>query len=297
MARPVSPRLPGVPSRRWLSIALVGASVLTACGGRGGAADSQVAAKVNKGEISIHQIQTIVQRQPPQVADDRTEQAAARVLEVLIDQELAAQAARDQGLDREPRVVQSIEAARRELLAHAYQDRVAADTLVPSSDEIDRYYEAHPALFAQRRLYLLQETAVEATPEQLGKLQEIVGRIRSTDELLQILRDAKLRHQVRLFAQAAEDLPLTLLEPLSKLEVGQSWLYAQAGGGRIFTVVHAHPAPIDRRMASNAIGAYLVTERKRQRVAQAMKNLRDSAKIEYVGSFAQTRPPAAAASK
>jgi len=297
MARPVSPRLPRAQSRRWLALALAGASMLTACGGRGGAADSQLAAKVNKGEISIHQVQTIVQRQPPQVAADRTEQAAARVLEVLIDQELAAQGARDQGLDREPRVVQSIEAARRELLAHAYQDRIAADIINPSSDEIDRYYDANPALFAQRRLYLLQETAVEASPVQLAKLQEVVARTQSTDELLQILRDAKLRHQVRLFAQAAEDLPLTLLEPLSKLDVGQSWVYAQAAGGRIFTLLHAQAAPIERRMASNAIGAYLVTERKRQRVAQAMKGLRESAKVEYIGSFAQTRPPAAAASK
>jgi hypothetical protein len=114
---------------------------------------------------------------------------------------------------------------------------------------------------------------------------------------LQILRDAKLRHQVRMFAQAAEDLPLTLLEPLSKLDVGQSWLFAQGAGGRVFTLLHAHAAPIERRMAANAIGAYLVTERKRQRVAQAMKEMREKARIEYVGSFAQTRPPAAAASK
>ena len=296
MARPSSPRLSRTSPVRWLGLVLAGAALLTACGGHGGAGDSQVAAKVNKGEISIHQVQTIVQRQPPQVAADRTEKAAARVLEVLIDQELAAQAARDQGLERDPRVVQAIEAARRELLAHAYQDQVAAEIISPSSDEIDRYYEANPALFAQRRLYLLQEVTLEANPAQLTQLQEIVARSRGGDELVQVLREAKVKHYVRMFAHAAEDLPLALLEPLSKLEVGQSWLYTQGDGGRIFTLLNAQKAPIERRMANNAIGAYLVTERKRQRVAQAMKGLRESARIEYVGSFSQTRPPVPGAS-
>lgn len=293
MVRSISSLVPRTPLRRGAGSVLIAAALLSACGGRGSGGDTQVAAKVNKGEISIHQVQTIVQRQPPQVAADRTERAAARVLEVLIDQELAAQAARDQGLERDPRTVQAIEAARRELLAHAYQDQIAAEVISPSSDEIDRYYEANPALFAQRRLYMLQEISVEATSAQLAQLHEVVTRARSGDELLQIMREVKLRHNVRYLAQAAEDLPLTLLEPLSRLEPGQSWLYAQAQGGRIFTVLQAQKAPIERRMASNAIGAYLLTERKRQRVATAMKGLRDSAKIEYVGSFAQTKPSAA----
>lgn len=275
-------------------LVVAGSLLLAACGGGRSGNDAQVAVKVNKDEISVHQVQAVLQRQPRQVANDRSETAAARVLEVLIDQELAAQAAREQGLDNDPRVVQSTEAARRELLALAYQERLAEKATGPSSDEIDRYYDAQPALFAQRRLYLLQETTVDpaAAPE---RVRAVVERALSADELTNGLRDANIRHATRSLAQAAEDIPLSLLEPLAKLETGRSTLVDAPGAPRIYTVLHSHKAPIDRRSATNAIGTYLTNERRQQLIAQAMKQLRQDAKIEYRGNFAKGQASAAAA--
>jgi EpsD family peptidyl-prolyl cis-trans isomerase len=293
MSRPSPERLSRIV--RWLPCLLAGSALLSACGGRNASVESQIAAKVNKGEISVHQVQAIIQRQPAQIAGDQTERAAARVLDVLIDQEVAAQAARELGLERDPRMVQSVEAARRELLAHAYQEQIAAKIVSPSSDEVDRYYDDNPALFAQRRLYVLQEATVEATAGQVGKLQELMARTRSVDDVGQILGAAGLRYNARLLANAAEDLPLTLLAAVSKLEIGQSWVRPEGEGARIYTVVYAQAAPMPRRAAANAIGNYLLTDRKRQAVAQAMKGLRDAAKVEYLGNFARLQGAAASA--
>ena len=105
--------------RAALSSLAISAVLLAACGGGERKSDTQIAATVNKGEISVHQVQTVLQRQPRLVAADAGGTASARVLEGLIDQELAAQAAHDASLEKDPRVVQSIEAARRELLALA----------------------------------------------------------------------------------------------------------------------------------------------------------------------------------
>lgn len=277
-------------------LVVASAGLLAACGPGSSGGDVQIAVKVNKGEISVHQVQAILQRQPRQIAGDRTETASARVLEVLIDQELAAQAARAEGLDNDPRVVQAIEAARRELLAHAYQERTSERATGPSSDEIDRYYSEHPALFSQRRMYMLQETSVDPAAN-TARVQSVVDRAQSADELVTGLREVGARHSTRLLAQAAEDLPLTLLESLATLEAGRSVLVTPVGPTRIFTVLYAHKAPVDRRSATNAIGSYLTTERRSQLVVQAMKKLRDEAKIEYVGNFARPKPtiPAAAA--
>ena len=281
------------------SALLVCAAVLAACGAGTSGGDAQIAVKVNKGEISIHQVQSILQRQPRQIAGDRTETASARVLEVLIDQELAAQAARAERLDNDPRVVQAIEAARRELLAHAFQERIGEKAAGPSSDEIDRYYDSHPQLFAQRRMYMLQEAAVDPAAN-TARVQAVVERARSAEELVAGLREAGVRHSIRLLAQAAEDLPLTLLESLSAMDEGRSVLVTAGGVARIITVLYAHKAPIDRRSSNNAIGTYLMTERRSQLVAQTMKQLRGEAKIEYMGSFArpkQAEPAASAASR
>lgn len=284
------------PMPRALLIA-AGALLLAACGGGHSGGDAQVAVKVNKGEISVHQVQAVLQRQPRQVANDRSETASARVLEVLIDQELAAQAARDQGLDNDPRVVQSTEAARRELLALAYQERLAEKATGPSSDEIDRYYDAQPALFSQRKLYLLQETTVDPSAP-AERVRVVAERAQSADELTSGLRDANIRHATRSLAQAAEDIPLGLLEPLARLETGRSTLVGTPGAPRIYTVLHSFKAPVDRRTATNAIGTYLTNERRQQLIAQAMKQLRQDAKIEYRGNFAkgQASAPGAPAS-
>lgn len=285
-----------LPMRRAAFCSLAASAVLlAACGGGERKSDTQIAATVNKGEISVHQVQTVLQRQPRLAAADAGGTASARVLEGLIDQELAAQAARDAALEKDPRVVQSLEAARRELLALAWQETIAAKVSSPSSDEIDRYYEAHPELFAQRRLYILQETSLEGTPEQLGGLPAKVGQAQSADELATLLKQAGVRSSSRPIAMAAEDLPQKILENVSKLEPGRSGYFAQGSNVRVYTVLQAQRAPIERRLAINAISAYLAKDRKSEAVSQAMKELRGKAKIEYLGGFAKGGEAAASA--
>lgn len=275
------------PRRSVLCLLGAGVVLLAGCGGGERKSDTQIAATVNKGEISVHQVQTVLQRQPRLTAADAGGTATARVLEGLIDQELAAQAARNASLEKDPRVVQSLEAARRELLALAWQESIAAKASNPSSDEIDRYYEAHPELFAQRRLYILQETSLEGTPEQLGGLPAKVAQAQSADDVAALLQQAGVRSSARAIAMAAEDLPQKLLEPLSRLEPGRSGYFAQGSTVRIYTVLEAHKAPVERRLALNAIGAYLAKDRRNEAVSQAMKELRGKAKIEYLGGFAK----------
>ncbi len=274
--------------RLWLAVGLLGcATLLAACGkGEQQRDDTQIAVRVNKGEISVHQVQSVLQRQP-KLASDTSGTAPARVLEVLIDQELAAQAAREQGLEQDPSVVQAMEASRRETLARAFHDRVAEQTPTPSSDEIDRYYNDHPDLFAKRRLYILQEFAFEAAPKEMDALQALTARAHSVDEMAELLRTGGYRVRTRQFVQAAEDLPLALLEPMGKLPEGGSLLLPQQGGARVFTVVRAQLAPVERQMASPLIANFIRADNQRKGVGRAMTELRNNAKLQYMGSFAK----------
>lgn len=287
----VSPRRIGIGSLVALLLTLAG------CGSDAPVADSQVAVRVNKGEISVHQVQAVLQRQPRLLAD-QPETAAARVLDALIDQELAAQAAVEQGLEHDPNVVQAMQLARREVLARAFQDQLGAKATQPSSDEVDRYYDSRPAVFSQRRLYTVQEFVIEASAQQAASLPEIARRAKSAEEVDTLVRAAGMRNHSRRFVQAAEDVPAGVLDTLAKLERGQSMVVPQGANPRIFTVLEAQPAPVERRVATPAISAYLVSERKRQLVAPVMKALKESAQISYQGAFAKpaAAPPAAAAS-
>lgn len=281
-----------MPRSLWSAAALMTA-LLTGCGGSTTADESQVAAQVNDSEISVHQVQQVLQSQP-NLFVQRPEAAARRALDNLIEQELAAQAARKEGLDHDPAVVQAMLVAQREVLARAYQDRLAAKAVGPSSDEVDRFYASRPELFRDRKLYILQELAVLATAQEIEAIEALATKARSASEIAELLRASGKRVESRQFVQASEDLPLGLLEPLSRLTEGQSLVIRQADSARILTLLYARSAPVDRRTASEAITAYLTSERRRSQAAQGMKVLRDAARIQYVGRYADA--PAAAVS-
>jgi EpsD family peptidyl-prolyl cis-trans isomerase len=287
--------------RRHVALAAAALALLAGCGDAGkGAVATQVAARINKGEISVHQVEQALQRQP-RLMQEQPEAAARKVLDALVEQELAAQAARAERLDQDPAVVQALQLAQREVLARAYQDRLASKAVGPTSDEIDRFYESQPALFKQRRLYVLQETAVEAQGGLAEEVANLARKAASAGELAEQLRARSLRFESRQFVQAAEDVPFGMLGPLSQLSPGQSIAIVQPAAVRIFTVLQAQPAPVDRRRATEAITVYLNAERRRAAVAEGMRALRQTAQIEFQGSFAKpasgVAAPATAASR
>src|SRR5688572_2297225 len=254
--------------------------VLLACNSERPAA-SQVALKVNGDEISVHQVDLVVRARaalaaPNSAADTVTQWSVAG----LVDQELAAQAARQHGLDRDPQVIQRMEAAKRSVLAQAFQERVGAHASDPSSDEIDRYFDAHPELFAQRRLYQLQETTVGVAAERFDALKHALDGAAAPAQVQEILARERLKSSVRHLSVSAEDLPLGVLPQLAQLQEGGSVTLPRDGGARVLTLLGSQAAPIGRDGARRLIAQYLINERKRELVGQSIKALRDEAKVE-----------------
>src|SRR5439155_27355015 len=103
------------------------------------------------------------------------------IVDRLIDQQLAKQRAIQKKLDRSPDILQAIEAAKSEILARAYLQEVAAAQERPTPDEVKKYYAEHPELFAQRRLYVLEEIALAQTNSITPALRERVAKANSID--------------------------------------------------------------------------------------------------------------------
>ena len=240
--------------------------------------------QVNREEVSLRQVEYLLKRQPGLPAD----QAPRLVLASLVEQEIAAQAAREDGIDKDPEFVQGIEAARRELLAKLYQERIAAKAARASSDEVDRYYDEHPALFSARRLYTVQEVAVDAGPGTEDKLRALVAAAAAPAGLDEALDRAGWPHRGGLTVLAPERVPLALLQPLAALEEGHSMVAGGAPSLRVWTLLKTQAAPVAREAAKPAIESYLVGERRRQLVTQRMAELRQSAKVVVAEAFASS---------
>lgn len=271
-----------------MALGLTGVISLAGCTGKDKSASadaSQIVAKVNGNEISIHQVQSLLQSKPA-LAEQLGEAAPARVLDSLIEQELAAQAARQAGLDSSPRVLQSLELAKREVLARAYQDQLADKVVMPDTEALNRYFEAHPELFVQRRRYSLQETVVKATPEQARELKTKVESLPSVDAVNALVGASGLPHSSQNTVQWAEGLPMDILPSLAYLKNGQSLGVARPDGLVILTVLQVQDAPLTFSQASRAIQAALLATSRREAVQRGMDALRKNAKIQRMGPLA-----------
>lgn len=277
-----------------LAVVLACAVLLTACGGDKGDKASQTAAKVNKEEITVHQINFVLQRQQG-LKPEQMDAASRQVLERLIDQELAVQKAEENKLDRDPRVLQQIEAARREIIARAYADRVGESVAKPSSEEIAKYYADKPALFKDRRVYSLQEVNIEAKPEQFDAIRAKLSSSKSLAEFVEFLKANDYHFTGSQAVRAAEQLPMVSLDAISKMKDGDSAITRSPSGLTVVFLAGSRSQPIDEERARPYIEAFLLNQRKSEALQKDIKALRESSKIEYVGKFAEAASAPASA--
>lgn len=266
-------------SKGWLLLG-VGLALVGCNRGSGGAADSQIAAQVNQGDISVHQVQALLRAQPV-VAAQWGAQAAERALDVLIEQELAAQAAAKAGLDKQPHVIQAQALAQREVLARAYQDQLANQASQPDTAAINLYYDEHPELFVQRKIYQMEETVVRpGSQSEAEALLRQLPTLASLEALNLHLSAQGLRKSTQRSTVAAENVPMDLLPKLAQLPPGRSLATQRGGAIVVLTLIGSEESPMLLAQAKPAIQALLVKQARMQAVKDGMKKLRTEARIE-----------------
>ena len=276
-------------------VALAAAVVLLAgCGDKKEKGASQSAAKVNKAEVTVHQINFVLQQQRG-LKPEQTDAASKQILERLIEQELALQKADDLKVDRDPRVVQQLEAAKREIIARAYLEKVGEAAPKPTAEEIKKYYDEKPALFSERRIYSIQEISIEARPDQMAAMREKLSAAKNIAEFTDYLKASDFKFAANQAVRAAEQLPLQGLEAFSKMKDGQAVINQAPNGMQVVVLAGTRSQPVTEEQARPAIEQFLLNERKRKLVEADVKALRAAAKIEYVGKFAEGAPGSASA--
>ncbi len=250
--------------------------------------------QVNREAISLQQLQDAVERQPGLTAEQRSA-LAPQVLERLIDQELALQQAEAMKLERDPRIAAQLEAARRELLARAYAQTLAASASAPSAAEVEQHYASAPALYAQRMVFTVQELGVEGTSAQVQALQGQVPAGADVGRWMVQAQAAGLRVSLTPSVRPVEQWPSHLQGVLAALADGQSTTVARPGGLLVIQRVAAQAAPLTLAQARPLIEQQLLADRRQGLVQAGMRRLREQAQITYLGSVAAPLSAAASA--
>ena len=274
------------PSLIMLCVAL-GLSV-SACGKKDSKTQAtQVAATVGDEEISVHQVNQVLQQavlsnQSPEVLAQKRRE----IVDKLIDQELVVGQAKEAKLHRSPEVVQQLEAARREILARAYMQQVGRGVPKPSTQELKQYYADNPALFSRRRIYDVQEVAVPAGSNVDQQLRQFASGDQSIEQATAWLQAREVKFNSGGASRAAEQIPLDLLRVLDGLKDGQSTVVSNERGTTLLRLASSQLMPISEELALPRIEQYLVNKRTTETVNTQLKSLRAETPIEYLGEFA-----------
>ncbi len=292
------------------ALALLLGVVFCGCAPGGGSTATQVAARVNDSEITVHQIafqmsgaQSMglgLALTPPGPVPVREEE---RVLEQLIDQELLVQAALAQKLDRNPDILAELEAARRAVLARTYLQGISASTGAPAEADIRAYLNAHPALFAERRVYTLRELVFEATPGAgAGALEERLRVLWNGAHRWEVLAAAVEEADAARWSEvtrvvAAEQLPLDKVEEMHALAQGDLRFLRDGDKLVVQQVLRAQREPMNDEQAHRLVQAYLREAAQQRAEGAELARLRGIARIERIGDYATQPAPAGGAAR
>jgi len=159
---------------------------------------------------------------------------------------------------------------------------------------VRKYFDSKPGLFSQRKVYALQEFTVPCTPAESKAAIEKLRQTKNPEAFIEVLKATGLKFNATQNTQAAENLPLGIVDQLAKVGDGEALYLTANDGFKAVVVVASRAQPVSFDQAKPAIEQFLLSDRRREFVLKEVKNLRTAAKLEYIGKFAD-KPASGAA--
>lgn len=273
-------------------VALMVAALVAGCGDKkdeaagGEKSASQVAAKVNGTELTVHQVNFALQS-IPNLNPEQSKSASLQVVRNLVNQELLAQKAVEDKLDRDPQVLQALDATRRQILAEAYMSRKLGTPAEPGDAEVTEYFNQHPELFSKRKIYRLQEVNIKAPQDKHDAIRAQLGASGNLNDFVNWLKSQNFETKVGQGVKPAEQLPMQLLPQLSQMPDGQAMVVNAPDGLLVVVLADSQMQPVTQEQAKPAIVRLLQTQARQKAAKAELDTIKAAAKIEYVGEFAE----------
>lgn len=206
--------------------------------------------------------------------------ARAAALDQLVTEQLMANAALKQGLEREPDVAAALESARRQALARAYVESKARLEPALQEAELRAFYDAHPELFADRKIYRVQELAIEVPASRVGEIANQLKGFRTLGERADWLRRQGIPYKANVAVRAAEEWPADLLPHLRSMKDGAAFDMSNPRGFSVLQLTGVERQALSFEQARDRISVYLVNQRGSALFKREAEALRRQAKVE-----------------
>lgn len=276
-------------SRIYLPVWLGVVVAIAGCDGKQNVSSTdtaKVVAQVNGAKLTEDQVKTALQR-IPNLNKDRTKEASLQIARSLVEQELLVQKAEQEKLTDDPKVKAMLEAARKQVLAQAYMEKKLGPPALPTAGEITAYYNQHPELFGQRKLYQLQEVAIKAPASEHEAIRAQLAAAKSLNEFGGWLKSKNYPINATQEIKAAEQLPAPLLAKLQTMPDGQATIVTAPDGLVILVLAGSRLQPVTEAQAKPAIERLVQAQKRREVAKQELDKLKAAAKIEYLGDYVE----------
>lgn len=242
---------------------------------------TQVVAKVNGEEVTVHEVNQYVAHRAQ--LDGTLDQIRKTAVDAVIDQHLLQMAAKQAKLDRDMAVVQAELESKKQILIDAYKARQFGALMTPTADQITAYYHAHPALFADRKLYQLKSLHMQINVEKQNALLDELKASASIDTFIASLKAQHIQYDLRTTLKAPEDMNAVEQSILTKMKIGEAAILNQDQDSiSITTLIATQPQPIVLDNAQLQITDLLRAQNKLDQLALWLKTARQQAKITYI---------------
>ncbi|MET0264241.1 MAG: EpsD family peptidyl-prolyl cis-trans isomerase [Duganella sp.] len=271
-------------------LALMMAAGLVACGDKGAAKSGQALVNVNGEEITALQVNEELQR--TNVPAGQQQAVQKQVIESLIDRQLLLNEAEKEKVDRDLKVVQSIERAKALIVAQAYMQKKLANLPKPTKAEVQAYYDKHPEFFAQRKQFDLRQLVIRGA---VGEdLKKYIDSAKTLDEVAAWMDSHNIVYARNQLSRSTSDLPPALSSKLLSMSKGQLFLVREGDANTLMVIAEIRDAGVDVATAENQIIQYLANTRAKEAGQAELKRLREAAKIQYLNKADGAPAPAAA---
>lgn len=251
---------------------------------------TQIVAKVNNDEITVHQLNNAM-AQLPLTSPENLAKVRLDLVGKLVNEQLAVQQALSLKLDRSAEVMMQIEVARREILTKAYLKQLVSGLPKPNPEDTKKFYDSHPELFAQRHIYNLQQITI-VNPPPVAKIRQLAAD-KTMTEIVTALKQNKIVFTANAATLAAEQIPFNTLTELAKAKDGQISVIESPQTITIVKVEASQLAPMSEELALQRIPQYLMNEKAKIAINDKLSQLKSTAKITYMNEFSGTANPVA----
>lgn len=280
-------------ARSTATIAL--ALALAACGGKEEAKldKGQVLATVNGTDITSNEVNAeLLGAQLPAAGEER-KAVEQQTLQQLVTRTILASIARERNLDKSPIYIAQRRRAEENLLAQLLQREIASKVTPTTPAEAQRYIDSNPVLFAERKIYQLDQIQFEV-PKDMSKLKAYEPLDTMEEIALQLDRDGLKYRRAPGTLDPTTTNPNILKILLSKSE-GEIFVIPANGALVATRIVGTKPEPLTgekaQQIAMQLVQQKKITDATEQQLAQRVKKARES--VTYQEGYA---PPKAAAS-